>query len=173
MPLCIILGPDLEKWSLCHSGLSIRLCARCQYLCQHIFDHHSSIFSADVALDKHCMTSNQNFWCGTKLPQGHWRLLLLTNSALLCKFLCPPFLDLHLSPNYFITIHFGSQGFVCFALDLQVIAAWEWKSLTFHAVFSISYKAAVWLYLSEMLHEYWGFLFPLGYQTQIPVKSFS
>lgn len=56
-------------------GRSIRPCACCQYLCQHIFDHHSSIFPADVALDKHCMTSSQKFWQRTKVPQGHWLLL--------------------------------------------------------------------------------------------------
>lgn len=69
-----------------NSGWNICLYACCQYLCQHIFDHHSSIFSADVALDKLRMTSSQKFWQRTKLPQGHW---LLTDSSLLCKFVCP------------------------------------------------------------------------------------
>lgn len=86
----IMLAPEIV-WSremiLHHSRHSIRLCVCCWYLRQYIFKYHSSIFSADVALDKHCMTSSQKFWQRTKLPQGHW-LLLFTDSSLLCKFVC-------------------------------------------------------------------------------------
>lgn len=55
----IIPAPEknYDQLFLLHSGWSIHR----QYLRQYIFDHHSSIFPADVALDKHCMTSSQKF----------------------------------------------------------------------------------------------------------------
>lgn len=85
--LCIMWTQErlsaLEKWFLNSSGWRIYPCACCQYWCQHIFDHHSNIFSADVALDKLCMTSSQKCWQKPKVPQGHW---LLTDCSLLCKF---------------------------------------------------------------------------------------
>lgn len=49
----------LEKCFLRSSGRRICPCACCQRLRQHIFDHHSNIFFADVALDKLCMTSSE------------------------------------------------------------------------------------------------------------------
>lgn len=52
----------LERWFLSSCGRRICPCACCQRLCQHIFDHHSNIFFADVALDKLCMTSSQKVW---------------------------------------------------------------------------------------------------------------
>lgn len=126
MPFGIILASDLEKWSLCHSGWSICLNAVSVWG-QHIFDHHSSIFSADVAPDKHCMISSQKFWWGTKLPQGHW-LLLFTGTSLLCKFLWSLFFFILLlhswtcdslwhGTNYFIIIHFICSVFFFF---------WRW-----------------------------------------------
>lgn len=89
---------DLQKWFLCHSGQSIRPCACCQYLRQHIFDHHSSIFSADVALDKHCMTSSQKFWQRTNCLKAIG--CSYSQAPLYCANLyvpCLPFLDLQLT----------------------------------------------------------------------------
>lgn len=92
---------------------------------QHIFDRHSSIFSADVALDKHCMTSSQKSW--TKLPQGHWRLIF-TDSSFLCTFVfslssfsrtCN---SLRHGTNYFIIIHFVFC-LLFSTLDPEVMAA--------------------------------------------------
>lgn len=98
---------DWDKGVLCHWGWSICPCACCQSFRQHIFDRHSSIFSAEVALDKHRMTSSQRVWQGTKLPQGHW-LWPFTDSSLLYTFIRPlswTCNSLWHGTNYFITIH--------------------------------------------------------------------
>lgn len=61
--LCILWTQDrlwaLEKWFPSSSGRRICPCACSQCLRQHIFDHHSNIFFADVALDKLCMTPSE------------------------------------------------------------------------------------------------------------------
>lgn len=109
----------------------IRPCACCQYLCQHIFDHHSSIFPADVALDKHCMTSSQKFWQRTKLPQGHWLLVFTAltppsfSSTVQKTFVCslsrPP--DLQLALTWNKLLYHNPLCLFVVSLDLEVAAA--------------------------------------------------